>query len=111
MAYASVVALVNSKAREFVPYFAELLRASVVHVRGFVGVRQRLLKIKKLAAHIVQLKGPACGAVDLSAFSWINELRGEEETFTTLRYLLPEIEDLVREFVELEQIGEAPTWR
>merc|ERR1711920_597694 len=111
MAYASVVALVNSKAREFVPYFAELLRASTVSVRGFVGVRQRLLKIKRLASNIVQLKGPTCGAVDLSAFNWINELRGEEEAFTTLRYLLPEMDDLVREFVELEQMGESPAWR
>merc|ERR1712176_1243067 len=111
MTYASIVALVNSKAREFVPYFAELLRAQSVSVRGFVSLPRRLLKIKKLAANIAQLKGPACGSVDLSAFSWINELRGEEETFTTLRYLLPEVQDLVREFVELEQMGEAPAWR
>jgi len=111
MSYSSIVALVNSRAREFVPYFSELLQAPVVPVIGFADTAKRLEKIKRLAARIVQLKGPACGGVDLSAFDWINELHGAEEVFSTLKYLLPEMGDLVREFVELEQLGEAPAWR
>lgn len=110
MTYATVVALVNSRAREFVPYFGELLQTPMVSVHGFVGVNQRLQKIKKLATSIVQLKGPACGGVDLSAFNWINELRGEEDVFTTLQYLLPEMDDLVKEFVDLEPISETKPW-
>mgnify|MGYP000381665047 CR=1 FL=1 len=31
--------------------------------------------------------------------------------FTTLRHLLPEMDDLVAEFAELEQLGAAPVWR
>lgn len=111
LAFSSVVALVNSKAREFADYFSELLKAPVVHVPGFSDIGHRLQKIKHLAFAMVQLKGPACGNVDLSAFNWINELRGEEEVFTTLQYLLPEMDDLVREFLELEQSGEMPLWR
>mmetsp|Transcript_21756 Transcript_21756/g.55664 ORF Transcript_21756/g.55664 Transcript_21756/m.55664 type:complete len:221 (-) Transcript_21756:6-668(-) len=111
LAYSAVVALVNSRAREFVPYFTELLQAPLVRVRGFVQVGRRLEKVRRLAAAIVQLKGPACGGIDLSSFDWINELRGEEEVFSTLRYLVPEMEDLVREFAELEQSGDLPLWR
>lgn len=111
LAYASVVALVNSKAREFVPYFSELLKAPEVGLKEFRGTLRRLQQIRRLATSIVQLKGPACGGVDLSAFDWLNELKGEEEAYSTLRYLLPEMDDLVREFLEIEEAGEVPAWR
>lgn len=102
MAYSSIVALVNSKVRDFAPYFDQLVTVPTTTVEDFADIMDRLDAIKQLAAAMVQLKSPMCGSVDLSAFEWINELRGEEEVFTTLQYLLPEIEDLVKEFVELE---------
>lgn len=107
IAYSAIVSLINHKARSFAPYFAELLEAPNVSVRGFIDVSQRLQKVKRLAVSITKLQGCACGRVDLSAFEWVNDLHGEETAFTTLKFLLPEMDDLVREFSDHERDDEA----
>merc|ERR1712194_710655 len=100
LAHAAIVALVNSRAQEFSPFFVELLKPADVKLSGFTQVLERLKKLKRVATAIVQLKGPGCGGVDLSAFHWVNGLRGSPEVYATLRYLLPELEALVSEFLE-----------
>lgn len=111
LAFSTIVVLVNSKTREFVPYFRELLRANAVSVRGFVGARRRVRKILRLAVAFVKLKSPSCGRIDLSSFGWINELQGEAEVFTALRFLLVEVAILVKQFASLERIGNLPARR
>eukprot|EP00930_Biecheleria_cincta_P100455 TRINITY_DN92094_c0_g1_i1.p1 TRINITY_DN92094_c0_g1~~TRINITY_DN92094_c0_g1_i1.p1 ORF type:complete len:182 (+),score=51.01 TRINITY_DN92094_c0_g1_i1:334-879(+) len=114
VAYATIVALVNAKVTDFVPFFNELLKAggNKIVVPGFEQATLRLRKIRRLAAAMTQLKGPSCGSLDLSDFAWLNDLRGEEDVYSTMRYLLPEMEQLVEEFLEMQAQSEtAPVWR
>eukprot|EP00913_Durusdinium_trenchii_P035782 g33483.t1 len=81
----TIVALVNSKVQDFIPYFEQLLQASSSNFH--------LDRVTRLALAMARLKGVACGA-DLTDFQWINQLRGKKDVLGTFKYLLPEMEKL-----------------
>ncbi|CAK9108215.1 unnamed protein product [Durusdinium trenchii] len=85
----TIVALVNSKVQDFIPYFEQLLQASSSNFH--------LDRVTRLALAMARLKGVACGA-DLTDFQWINQLRGKKDVLGTFKYLLPEMEKLHKEF-------------
>eukprot|EP00927_Polykrikos_kofoidii_P026593 TRINITY_DN23647_c0_g1_i1.p1 TRINITY_DN23647_c0_g1~~TRINITY_DN23647_c0_g1_i1.p1 ORF type:complete len:722 (+),score=119.77 TRINITY_DN23647_c0_g1_i1:23-2167(+) len=126
-AYASIVALVNSRILEFVPYFSALVRAAAScasdtdgghakklnRVRGSdvdgdddgddvcrQHLRNRLQSVRQLAINFVRLRSRGCGEADLTPFAWINGLHTKEELFAALKHLLVETERLVHEFAD-----------